>query len=84
MTSLLSAQPLPGLNTNLYPYQKRSAAEMVRRETQPLLRLDPRFEIIDGPTGQQFYYDEQTGFVLRDKQEYEEVRGGILAEVREN
>ncbi|MCJ1466606.1 hypothetical protein MMC07_005226 [Pseudocyphellaria aurata] len=80
MISLLNAQPMPGLKTNLYAYQKRSAAEMVRRETRPLLRLDPRFETIDGPTGRQFYYDEHTGFVLREKQEYEEVQGGILAE----
>lgn len=72
---------MPGLKTRLYPYQKRSAAEMVRRETEPLLRLDPRFEDMEGPTGRQFYYNIQTAIVLREKQEYEDARGGILAEV---
>lgn len=80
MTSLLDVQPMPRLKTSLYSYQKRSAAEMVRRETEPLLRLDPRLEIMEGPTGRGFYYDRHSGLLLRDKREYEEARGGILAE----
>lgn len=84
ITSLLDAQPMPRLKTSLYSYQKRSAAEMVRRETEPLLRLDPRIEIMEGPTGRRFYYDRHTGLLLRDKREYEEARGGILAEVGES
>lgn len=82
--SLLDTQMMPGLKTSLYPYQKRSAAEMVKRETSPLLRADPRFEIMEGPTGQRFYYDGSAGVLLRDKREHEDVRGGILAEVGEN
>lgn len=84
MVSLLDTQLMPGLKTKLYSYQKRSAAEMVRRETEPLLGPDPRFEMMEGPTGRRFYFDRNTGILLRDKQEYEEARGGILAEVGEN
>lgn len=84
MISLLDTELMPGLKTSLYSYQKRSAAEMVRRETQPLLRLDPRFENIEGPTGRRCYYNKNTGQLLGDKREYEDARGGILAEVGEN
>ena len=84
MTSLLNEQPMPGLKTSLYPYQKRSAAEMVRRETEPSVRLSPRFEIMKGPTGEQFFFDSHTGDLSRNGQEYEDARGGILAEVRKH
>ena len=69
-----------GLKTKLYPYQKRSAATMIRREAEPARALDPRLETLEGPTGQAFYYDRETGVLLRDKREYDEARGGILAE----
>ena len=73
---------LPGLKANLYPYQKRSAAIMIQRETAPLHALDPRLEPLKGPTEQMFYYDRETGVILRDAQTYEEAQGGILAEVK--
>lgn len=73
---------LPGLTTSLYPYQKRSAAMMIQRETEPLRTLDPRLTCMQGPTGHDFYYNKETGDLFRDKQLYEEARGGILAEVR--
>lgn len=84
MSSLLDLKIMPGLKNALYPYQKRSAAEMIRRETAPLLKLDPRFQAMEGPTGRHFYYDSETGILLHDREEYEEVRGGILAEVGNN
>lgn len=77
---LLQTSPIRGMKTQLHPYQKRSAAEMVRRESEPLRRLDPRFEAIQGPTGQCFYYNCENQGIYRDPQEYEDARGGILAE----
>lgn len=71
---------LDGLQTDLYSYQKRSAATMVRRETQPAHVLDPRLEAFEGPEGDSFYYDQETGVFLRDERTYEQARGGILAE----
>lgn len=81
MGSLLDLQIMSGLRNPLYPYQKRSAAEMIRRETAPSRKPDPRFQVVEGPTRRPFYYDSATGMLLRDRQEYEEVRGGVLAEV---
>ena len=69
-----------GLRTSLYPYQRRSAAAMVRREAKPVMSLDPRFETFVGPVGNTLYYDIETTTLLRDQRTYEEARGGILAE----
>jgi hypothetical protein len=70
-----------GLKTDLYPFQRRSAATMIAREVQPSRSLDPRVEPFLGPTGLKFYFDQVTGVLLRHRQEYEDVCGGILAEV---
>lgn len=80
MRVLLQTSSIRGIKTQLHQYQKRSAAEMVRRESEPLRRLDPRFEAIQGPTGQCFYYNCENQGIYRDPQEYEDARGGILAE----
>lgn len=81
MSSLLgTTNKLDGLRTDLYPYQKRSAASMIRREVEPARVLDPRLEPFEGPQGAEFYYDQATGVLLRDRRTYEEARGGILAE----
>lgn len=80
MRVLLHSSSIRGIKTQLHQYQKRSAAEMVRRESEPMRRLDPRFEAIQGPTGQYFYYNCENQSIYRDPQEYEDVRGGILAE----
>ena len=70
----------PGLKTRLYPYQRRSVATMIKREVEPARALDPRLEPLKGPTGQGFFYDRETGALIRDRREYEEARGGILGE----
>lgn len=70
-----------GLRSQLYPFQRRSAATMIMREVQPSRSLDPRIELYVGPTGLRFYYDQASGVLLRDRRDYEEVCGGILAEV---
>lgn len=80
MRLLLQAPSIRGIKTQLHQYQKQSAAEMIRRESEPLRRLDPRFEAIQGPTGHYFYYNCENQSVYRDPQEYEDARGGILAE----
>ena len=75
-----TSHAVAGLNTLLYPYQRRSAATMIRREAEPARNLDPRLEALKGPVENTFYYDKQTKLLLRDKRTYEEPRGGILAE----
>lgn len=81
VSSLLGdSSELDGLRTSLYPYQRRSAATMIMREAEPARILDPRLEPFEGPEGRTFYYDKETGVLLRDKRTYEEARGGVLAE----
>ncbi|KAJ5349607.1 hypothetical protein N7541_007334 [Penicillium brevicompactum] len=75
-----SDNPVHGLNTALYPYQRRSAATMVQREAQPAMTLDPRLQALQGPTGKTFYYDKVDGTLLKGKRLYSEACGGILAE----
>lgn len=78
--SVFGCDELHGLRTKLYPYQRRTVASMIKREVQPERALDPRFQSLEGPTGQHFYYDRETGMLLRDQRTYEEARGGILGE----
>ena len=78
--SVLDCEELRGLMTKLYPYQRRTVASMVKREVQPERALDPRLQSLNGPTGQAFYYDRETGVLLRDQRTYDEARGGILGE----
>ena len=80
MQSVFECEELRGLRTKLYPYQRRTVASMIKREVQPERALDPRFQPLEGPTGQVFYYDRETGVLLRDQRTYDEARGGILGE----
>lgn len=72
--------PIPGLKTRLYPYQARSAALMVQRESAPQLHLDPRLEVRETPTGETYFFGGRDGSVLHEPRYYETTRGGILAE----
>ncbi|KAG9699103.1 hypothetical protein KCU95_g2127, partial [Aureobasidium melanogenum] len=81
MLDLLDSQyQLPGLKTVLYPYQRRSAAQMLQRECEERLELDPRLEkriALDGTT---YYYEPWDVSFLRSPRFYESCKGGILAE----
>ena len=69
-----------GLRTEMYPYQQRSAAMMIQRETSPIMSLDPRSSLYYGPTGQAFYLDKEEGEIRSSPYLYDEPKGGILAE----
>lgn len=71
---------VPGLKTELYPYQRRSAAMMIQREVKPARMLDPRLETLCGPTSEVFYFDREACVLLSNRCEYDEACGGILAE----
>lgn len=77
--SLLNSQ-ISGITTTLHPYQRRSAALMLQRETQPAQTLDPRLSMATDHNGKPWYYDPASGTALKEPRLYEEVRGGILAE----
>ncbi|KAL2160940.1 hypothetical protein VTH06DRAFT_8652 [Thermothelomyces fergusii] len=69
-----------GLSTTLYSYQRRSAALMLQRESQPRQVLDPRLTKVDDQLGRPWYYDPTTGAALREPRHYNGPCGGILAE----
>ncbi|KAI9684941.1 MAG: hypothetical protein M1822_005590 [Bathelium mastoideum] len=68
------------LTANLYPYQRRTAAEMVQREAAPQLHRDPRLEQRTAPDGEIYYYDAKRVQFFRDEKYYQTCSGGILAE----
>ncbi|KAK0718714.1 P-loop containing nucleoside triphosphate hydrolase protein [Apiosordaria backusii] len=71
---------VPGLTTTLYPYQRRSAALMLQRETRSQPVLDPRLVKVVDQCGKPWYYDAVTGASYREPRYYDRPRGGILAE----
>lgn len=71
---------LPGLKTVLYPYQRRSAAQMLQRECEDKLELDPRLEKRIALDGSTYYYEPWDVSFLRSPRFYESCKGGILAE----
>lgn len=76
----LARSDVAGLKTPLHPYQRRSAALMLQKETQPGSVLDPRLLRVRGPDNNTWYLDPVVGSVLRGPRMYENVFGGILAE----
>ncbi|KAI1755123.1 SNF2 family N-terminal domain-containing protein [Xylaria castorea] len=79
MQCLLESQ-VPGLTTTLYPYQGRSAANMLQREMEPGRIIDPRLRPALDQAGQAWYCDDVSGLVLKEPRFYDEARSGILAE----
>lgn len=71
---------VPGVTTELYPYQKRSVASMLQREEDPALSQDARKPDYIDLEGNSFHMDVFDGIVVRHSQLYVEPRGGILAE----
>lgn len=71
---------IPGLKTQLYPYQRRSAGLMLQRESTSTIELDPRFERRTAPDGSDFYFSARDLKFYRDPPYQEACRGGVLAE----
>jgi hypothetical protein len=69
-----------GLTSELYPYQRRSAAMMLQKEVQPGQVLDPRLLHLQDANGSPWYLDPVTCAILRDPRYYDGVSGGVLAE----
>jgi hypothetical protein len=75
-----SSRPVLGLKTQLYPYQARSAAQMIQQESCPKLHVDPRYEERKAPDGETYWYNPRSLSFCKDAPSYESNRGGILAE----
>lgn len=69
-----------GLTTELYLYQRRSAALMLQKEAQPGHNLDPRLQRRLDQNGKSVYFDHVGGTILSEPRYYDGIAGGILAE----
>ncbi|KAK6846097.1 hypothetical protein PG987_001285 [Apiospora arundinis] len=69
-----------GIKTTLIPIQRKSVAEMLRRELAPSCVIDPRLLERKDQNGRPWYSDFVKGEVLRDPRYYDAVRGGLLCE----
>ena len=69
-----------GLKTELYPYQRRSAALMLQKEVQPGQTVDPRLQKATDQNGKSWYFDSVSGTILSEPRYYDGISGGILAE----
>lgn len=79
MSNLL-ASAVDALTTEMYPYQSRSAALMLQRETAPAKYPDPRLCKVLDQNRDPYYYDSVTGEIRKESRYYDASRGGILAE----
>lgn len=71
---------IPGLKSDLLPYQRRATALMMQKEIYPTQVLDPRLLQLTDRDGHFWYLDPIAGSIFRDAKYYDGVSGGILAE----
>ncbi|KAK8098272.1 uncharacterized protein PG998_013758 [Apiospora kogelbergensis] len=69
-----------GIRTTLIPIQRKSVAEMLRRELAPRCVVDPRLMKRIDQNGNLWYSDFAKGEILREPRYYDDVRGGLLCE----
>lgn len=72
---------IPGVKTQLYPFQIKSLSKMYERESLPERTLVPNFICLRSPLSQKVYYFDilNTAFFLKPEL-FQQPRGGILAE----
>lgn len=72
---------IPGVKTQLYPFQIKSLTKMYEKESIPGKTLVPNFLELKAPCSETNYYFDITTFELYMKPElFQQPRGGILAE----
>lgn len=77
LSELLDDQyQLPGLRSSLYPYQRKSAGQMLQRECEDKTELDPRLEQRIATDGTRYFYAPWEVSFLRSPRLYDSCRGG--------
>ncbi|KAK6377263.1 hypothetical protein LTR64_000643 [Lithohypha guttulata] len=71
---------ITGMKTQLYPYQKRSIAAMIKKEADPAKIRDVRKRKMVDMYCKKFYLDTNDGSLYRQQPLYYEPKGGVLAE----
>lgn len=69
-----------GLQTVLYPYQRKCVAALIQKENSQGLQLDPRLEKRQSPNGETYYYGPRDFVFFKTPRYFETCPGGILAE----
>jgi hypothetical protein len=77
---VLSGGEIYGMRSTLFPYQRRSVAAMIQKETQPIDIPDPLFVSIVGIDGSEFHLQPATMEILQERPMVQQNRGGILCE----
>ena len=80
LTTVLSSPRIPGMITEPFEYQRRSIAMMIQREISPSKYVDSRLKVMHAPSGEVYYFDQETCEVFEKPVYYDGVCGGILAE----
>jgi hypothetical protein len=78
--SVLFEDGIEGMRSELYPYQRRSVAAMIQKETQPVDIPDPLFVPIVGIDGSEFSLQPATTEILQERPMVQQNRGGVLCE----
>ncbi|ODV81531.1 uncharacterized protein CANTADRAFT_24442 [Suhomyces tanzawaensis NRRL Y-17324] len=69
-----------GIKSTLYPFQARSLAKMLEKESVPTRALVPNLIELESPTSKKYYYDLISCKFYNTPEMYDLPRGGILAE----
>jgi hypothetical protein len=77
---VLAGEPIQGLRSALYAYQRRSVAAMIEKEMSSTNCPDPLYTTLVSMDGQEFYFQPGSTEVLRERPVVPPSRGGILCE----
>jgi hypothetical protein len=80
LESVLEDDGVPGMRSQLYPYQRESVWKMLQRELLPQPLSDPRLRKWIGPTGIQSWINMDDMTFFRKQAYVEDIPGGILCE----
>lgn len=71
---------IPGVKSNLYPFQIRSLSKMVEKESIISRAVSPNFTRVTSPIDTVYYFNCHTNLLYNEPETYILPRGGILAE----
>ena len=80
ISSIMLGQPISGLRSRLYPYQRESVSAMLLREMSESDVLDPLYIPVTGLNKTTFYLQPATMEILRECPMVAAHRGGVLCE----
>lgn len=80
MSGIMLGQPVSGLRSTLYPYQRESVSAMLLREMSGSDMPDPLYIPVTGLNKTVFYLQPATMEILRERPMVAAHHGGVLCE----